>query len=796
MRPRNSTNISLSRVFIGAGALLTLWLCAGCAAMHSTPFLAFLTVTPNSPAIALGQSLQFKVVATYSDETTEDVTGSVDWQTLDPGVATVNESGLAGSVAVGRTTIVATKSGARGEAALVVSKAALTGISVASPPSPIALGQSAQLVATGTYTDKSTQDITSSVSWSAAQPSVVEVSATGLAVSKVVGSTEVTASLSNISASGQITVSAAMLASVAVGASHPSLPLGGTEQLSAIGTYTDGNTKDFTASATWTSSSPGVLAVSSTGAVTTKSVGAAVVSAAVSGFTSSANLIVSSASLVSIAVSAGHPSLPLGNTEQVSATGTYTDGSTKDLSASAAWSSSSPGVLAVSSTGAVTTKSVGAAVVSAAVSGITGSANLTVSSASLVSIAVSAGHPSLPLGNTEQLSATGTYTDGSTKDLTASATWTSSSPVLAVSSTGTVTTKSVGAAVVSAAVSSITGKASLTVSAAALSGISISAASATVPLGDTLQLNAMGHFTDGSTQDVTGSVNWSSSSRGVLTVAASGLATAIAVGTVSVAASSSTITGVVSLAVSGPVLSTLSLAPAGPTLPLGSTLQLTVTGAYSDGSTQDVTSQVSWNIDIATIASITAGGLVSGLQVGSTAIEASLNGVQTSDILTVQPLFTVGYYDATSGIDSTIRITNPATTSQSLCAMVYVFDQDQQMSECCGCMVSQDGLRTFSLNKDLLSNPLTGVPSKSGTVMLVAADQSTNTSCNASAITPAGTVIGWSTHISQSGALSSEEEPFSNSPLSATLSAAIQAQCAFVQQLGSGQGLCGCGNTH
>jgi hypothetical protein len=209
-----------------------------------------------------------------------------------------------------------------------------------------------------------------------------------------------------------------------------------------------------------------------------------------------------------------------------------------------------------------------------------------------------------------------------------------------------------------------------------------------------------------------------------------------------------------------------------------------------------VTSQVSWNIDIATIASITAGGLVSGLQVGSTAIEASLNGVQTSDILTVQPVFTVGYFDATSGIDSTIRITNPATTGQNLCAMVYVFDQDQQMSECCGCVVSQDGLRTLSLNKDLLSNPLTGVPSKSGTVMLVAADQSTNTSCNASAINPAGTVIGWSTHISQSGQLSSGEEPFSNSPLSATLSAAIQAQCAFVQQLGSGQGLCGCGNTH
>jgi hypothetical protein len=351
----------------------------------------------------------------------------------------------------------------------------------------------------------------------------------------------------------------------------------------------------------------------------------------------------------------------------------------------------------------------------------------------------------------------------------------------------------VGAAIVSASSSGIVGTANLSVSRATLVGISIAASANTVPVGESLQLSAIGSFTDGSTQDLTSSSTWSSSSPAIVSLKGPGLLSAVAVGTAGVLVSSGGMSASENVSVSGPALTSLNLSPAGPTVPIGSSLQLSVTGNYSDGSTQNVTSQVAWSVVTPAIASITSGGLASGLQVGSTVIEASLSGVQTSDTLTVQPLVTVAYFDATSGIDSTIRITNPATSGENLCAMVYVFDQDQQMSECCGCLVSQDGLLTLSLNKNLLSNPLTGVASKSGTVMLVAADYSSNTTCNASAITPAGTVLGWSTHLNSTSSL---EDPFSSAPLPSTLSSALQAQCSFVQQLGSGQGQCTCGASH
>ncbi len=793
MRRRKDSPKSIPYALVYFAGVVTASFLGGC----GTPHLTYLSVAPGRTSIALGDTAKFTVVANYSDGTTVDATASAAWSTLNSSIATINAGGVASPVSVGTATIVASAYGKSGTASLIVSKAALTAISVMSPAAPIALGQSAQLQAQGTYSDKSVQDITDQVNWSAATPGIATISSTGLAVSKAIGNTQVTASLNNITASGQITVSGAVLASIAVRNKDVSVPLGASEQFSAIGTYTDGSTMDLTSTATWVSSAPGVVSINAAGTAATKAVGGASISAAVGGISGMTAFTVSPAALVSIAVAASNFSLPLGSKAQLTATGTYTDATTKDITGSVTWTSSAPGVVSVSSGGAVLAKGVGTAGVSASSSNVSGSANLSVSTAALVSIAVSASHSSLPLGTGEQLTATGTYTDSSTKDITGSVTWASSAPgVVSVSSGGTVQAKGIGSAGVSATSSNVTGNTNLSVSAATLVGISISAASASIPVGDTLQLSAVGTLTDGSTQDLTRSVNWASSAPQVLTVQGAGLVAGMSIGAAGVTAASGGITAATTLNVSAPVLSSITISPAGPTVPLGSSLQLTLSGTYSDGSTQDVTQQATWNIDTPTIASITSGGVVSGLQVGTTGVEASINGVQASDTVTVQPLLTVSYFDATSGIDSTIRVTNPGTTGQDLCAMVYVFDQDQQMSECCGCLVSQDGLLTLSLKNDLLSNPLTGVASTSGTVMLVSGQQLSSGGCNASTVTPAGTVVAWVTHLpqSKSGALTSAEVPFSTSPLNSTLSSSLQAQCSFIQQLGSGQGLCGCGN--
>src|SRR5579872_920554 len=94
----------------------------------------------------------------------------------------------------------------------------------------------------------------------------------------------------------------------------------------------------------------------------------------------------------------------------------------------------------------------------------------------------------------------------------------------------------------------------------------------------------------------------------------------------------------------------------------------------------------------------------------------------------------------TSGApDATLRITNPGTAQNvggssgqvpaNVCAYIAVFDPFQEMSECCGCLLTPDGLRTLSVNTDLTSNPLTGVTLQNGVIKIVSTLAFNGNSC-------------------------------------------------------------------
>jgi hypothetical protein len=149
--------------------------------------------------------------------------------------------------------------------------------------------------------------------------------------------------------------------------------------------------------------------------------------------------------------------------------------------------------------------------------------------------------------------------------------------------------------------------------------------------------------------------------------------------------------------------------------------------------------------------------------------------------------------------DQFVRISNPGLFYGNLCAMVYVFDNDQQLTECCGCVETHNGLRTLSVRRDLTSNPLTGVRSNNGVIKIVSASVN-NSPCDASAnVTPTANLIAWGTHTQNfvvNGNVASypiTETEFSNSTLGTTELANLQAQCAFIGILGSGHGTCTCG---
>jgi len=137
--------------------------------------------------------------------------------------------------------------------------------------------------------------------------------------------------------------------------------------------------------------------------------------------------------------------------------------------------------------------------------------------------------------------------------------------------------------------------------------------------------------------------------------------------------------------------------------------------------------------------------------------------------------------------DGTVRVTNPGTSGGSLYAAFYVFDPNQELTECCTCRLTPDGLRTLSVNSDLTSNPLTGVTLTTGLIKIVS-----STSPSASRLVPTAAIRSWATHIQNSN-FSETETASQDATLSATEQGRLQGECAAIQIDGSGHGICSCG---
>ena len=298
-------------------------------------------------------------------------------------------------------------------------------------------------------------------------------------------------------------------------------------------------------------------------------------------------------------------------------------------------------------------------------------ATLTVNpAATLQSIAVTPAGPSIAVGKTQQFTATGTYSDSSTKDITTTVTWVSSNTGFATigASTGLATAVAVGTTQISATLGSVTSpNDALTVTAAAvtLQSIAVTPAGPSISAGATQQFAAMGTYSDSSTKNITTTVTWASSNTGFATIGAStGLATGVAAGTTQITATlGSVVSPNDSLTVTAAVVTLQSIAvtPAAPSISAGTTQQFTATGTYSDSSTKDITTTVTWassNTGFATIGAST--GLATGVAAGTTQITATLGSVVSpNDALTVttglaNPTDVVTYhYDNTrSGVNS------------------------------------------------------------------------------------------------------------------------------------------------
>ena len=527
----------------------------------SSQSLQSIQVAPSKPSLALGQDQQFTAIGHYGDGSSKDITGSVVWATSNTSVATISASGFATSSATGSATISATLSGVTGFGTLTVTKGILVSITI-TPANPVLLlGTLQQFTATGTFSDQSTQDITGSVTWASSNDSVASVGGGGLASALALGSLTISASSNSVSASTAVSVQAAELSSITIRPGNGKMAQLTSQQFRAIGTYTDGSTRNVTGKVAWTSSSPAVAEIARRGLVSALAPGTATITATLGSLSGSTTLEVTNATVVSITVRPSGRTIAVGTKLSFTAIGRFSDRSSQVITRDSTWTSDNPAVATVSARNTAIAVAPGTANIFATFNGVSGSGLLAVSSATLSSISVTPATAVLAPATSVNCVATGTFSDGSTQVISNVVSWASSaSTVASVGGGGTVTAESGGTAIITAQFGSVTGESTITVDSTLLTSIQISPPSATIPKQTSVAFQAIGTFADGKTQDLTTLASWTSSMPSVATID-TGIATGLEPGTASVMALFGGQVGTASLTVTSATQGSLAVSP-------------------------------------------------------------------------------------------------------------------------------------------------------------------------------------------------------------------------------------------
>lgn len=284
---------------------------------------------------------------------------------------------------------------------------------------------------------------------------------------------------------------------------------------------------------------------------------------------------------------------------------------------SVTWSSESPSLASVSSSGLVTAVATGTAVVratSVADPSKSGSATITVQPAR--NITIDPGTLSIGTGQSIRLTATVQIDPG----LPTSVTWRSvSSAIATVSTNGTVTGVAQGTTqihAISTADTTLRGTAVVNVLPVVRS-VAVSPTTASVFIGATQQLAASVSADAGIAQTVT----WRSSNSTIATVNATGLVTAVALGSATITALSTVDTTRRATATITVPARPISVSIAQRNVSLSPTTSLTLTGTVT--ADPGVNKALLWSSSAPAVATVTSAGLVSGLSLGKTLITAS-----------------------------------------------------------------------------------------------------------------------------------------------------------------------------
>jgi uncharacterized protein YjdB len=381
----------------------------------------------------------------------------------------------------------------------------------------------------------------------------------------------------------------------------------------------------------WSAQDPSIATVSSDGIVTGVAPGSTQVSASVNGKSGIAMITVEKTPVATVVVTPPHVDAAPGVRTQLSAVA-YDEAQNPLTGRAITWSTSNAAVATVDANGMASAVGPGTATITATADGKSGTATITVSQAAVATVTVTPSPLSMSVGQATQLTATlkdavGNVLNGRTVS------WSSSNPAAAtVSANGLVTAVAKGSATITATSEGKTGSADVTTTNVAVGSVTVQPQDPSVVVGSSVQLNAIVRDANGNI--VTDrAVAWSSSNPGVATVSSSGVVMGAAVGSASITATSEGKSGATIVSVIPVPVGSVTVSPATASTHVGSTTTLAATVRDQNGTvvTNRVVTWASSNTPVATV----AGGVVTGIKVGTATITATSEGKSGAAAVTV-----------------------------------------------------------------------------------------------------------------------------------------------------------------
>ena len=610
-----------------------------------------LRVLPEAVSLPVGDDLQ--AVASMG-EMAGQMGSAVNWTSSDTSVAVVDADGTISALGEGEVDIIAKLGGSYAKAGVEVFIPEIASVTISPAVSSIAKGEGVTLTATARSTTGKKIGGRLPIEWSSSDPSIASVNERGRVTGNAQGFVTVRANIAGKSGSATVNVTFGTVSSVVATMPDSSLLEGQAVTASAVVKDASGARVSGLAIA-WQSSNPAVATVDASGRVAAVKAGLTTISAISGGSIGSIPVTVSKGSATTLQILPASPSVLVGATAQL--VGQVLDQNGLTMAQEVVWTSSNPSVATVTSAGLLKGITTGTTQISATSGTLSSTVQATVTAIPVASVSVTPSSSTLAVNGTVSLSAKAMDSNGNT--LTGRATvWSSSNAsVVTVSPAGVATAVSPGTSTITASIEGKSATASITVSSpsgGAVASIELSSNSTTLDIGQSTQAVATLRDADGNVLSGQ-TVTWTTVDPAIATVSSSGLIKAVSGGSVAIVASSGGVSGSLAVTVKTPeagAVATVSVSLSPTTIQGGQTSKATVTLKDVNGNVLSGRT-ITYSSSRVTVASVGAGGTVTGVSSGEAVITATSEGKTGKAVLVVS--------SGTPTIDRVIVSASPTT---------------------------------------------------------------------------------------------------------------------------------------